>query len=91
MSGDIHPSHPDIVKRLRRAVGHLNKVVGMLEEQRPCLELAQQLYAVESAIREAKRALIRDHMDHCLERVVGPVGKGARAPIDEFKAIAKYL
>ena len=91
MNAHIHQSHPDIVKRLRRAAGHLNKVVGMIEEDRSCLDLAQQLHAVESAIREAKRALIRDHLDQCLELVVGPVGRGARAPIDEFKAITKYL
>ena len=91
MSDHIHQSHPDIVKRLRRAAGHLNKVVGMIEEDRSCLDLAQQLHAVESAIREAKRALIRDHLDHCLELVVGPIGRGARAPIDEFKTITKYL
>ncbi len=89
MNDHIHQSHPDIVKRLRRAAGHLNKVVGMIEEDRSCLDLAQQLHAVESAIREAKRALIRDHLDHCLELVVGPVGRSARAPIDEFKAITK--
>ena len=43
MNAHIHQSHPDIVKRLRRAAGHLNKVVGMIEEDRSCLDLAQQL------------------------------------------------
>ena len=86
-----HQSHPDILKRLRRATGHLQKVIGMIEEGRPCLDLAQQLHAVESAIHEAKKALIHDHLDHCLEAVVGPASREARAPIDEFKAITKYL
>ncbi len=91
MTNPVHQSHPEIAKRLRMASGHLQKVIGMIEEGRPCLDLAQQLHAVESAIRGAKKALIHDHLDHCLEAAVGPASRAARAPIDEFKAITKYL
>lgn len=87
----IHTSHPAIVKRLKRAGGHLAKVVEMIEAGRPCLDIATQLQAVESAIIQAKRTLIRDHLDHCLEDVVGEVSPERRQPIDDFKAIAKFL
>ena len=87
----LHQSHPDIVKRLRRADGHLRNVIEMIEAQRPCLDIAQQLHAVEKALAAAKKTLIHDHLDHCLERAVGPVSRAARAPIDEFKEITKYL
>jgi uncharacterized protein len=88
---NLHQTHPNIIKRLRRAGGHLQKVIAMIEESRPCLDLAQQLHAVESAVREAKKALIHDHLDYCLEAAVGPANREARAPIDEFKTITKYL
>ena len=39
----------------------------MFEEGRPCLDLAQQLHAVESAVGNAKRELIHDHIEHCLQ------------------------
>ncbi|WP_426955458.1 metal-sensing transcriptional repressor [Muricoccus radiodurans] len=87
----VHQTHPDIIKRLRRAEGHLRSIVGMIEDGRSCLDLAQQLHAVEKAITQAKRTLIQDHLDHCLEHVVGALPRGQRAPIDEFKAITKYL
>lgn len=87
----LHQSHPDVIKRLRRAEGHLHGVIDMIEKRRPCLDLAQQLHAVESALREAKKTLIHDHLDHCLEAAVGTSTRKARAPIDEFKAITKYL
>ncbi|WP_119273671.1 metal-sensing transcriptional repressor [Taklimakanibacter deserti] len=87
----VHRSHPAIIKRLKRAEGHLRSIVEMMEEARPCLELAQQLSAVESAIRQAKKTLIEDHLDHCLEETVGPLPRERRKSIDEFKAIAKYL
>ena len=87
----LHESHPEIAKRLKRAEGHLRKVIEMIETGRPCLELAQQLHAVEKAIGQAKKNLIQDHLDHCLEDVVGPLARDQRRSIDEFKEIAKYL
>jgi DNA-binding FrmR family transcriptional regulator len=86
-----HETHPDIVKRLKRADGHLKGIIEMIETGRPCLDIAQQLHAVEKAIAQAKKTLIQDHLDHCLEDVVGPLGKGQRQSIDEFKEITKYL
>ena len=87
----LHQSHPDVVKRLKRAAGHLQGVVEMIEADRPCLDVAQQLHAVEAAIANAKRTLIHDHLDHCLDHVVGAIPRAGRGPIDEFKAITKYL
>jgi DNA-binding FrmR family transcriptional regulator len=86
-----HQSHPEIVKRLKRADGHLKGIIVMIEGGRPCLDIAQQLHAVEKAIAQAKRALIQDHLDHCLENVVGPLPRAQRSSIDEFKEITKYL
>lgn len=87
----LHETHPAIVKRLKRAEGHLRGVIDMLEAARPCLDIAQQLHAVEKAIAQAKRTLIQDHLDHCLEETVGPLSLEKRGSIDEFKEITKYL
>ncbi|MER8387831.1 metal-sensing transcriptional repressor [Mesorhizobium sp. M0166] len=87
----IHETHPDIVKRLKRADGHLRGVIEMIEAGRPCLDIAQQLHAVEKAVSQAKKTLIQDHLNHCLEDVVGPLPREQRRSIDEFKDITKYL
>ena len=87
----VHQSHLAIVKRLQRAEGHLRSVIGMIEQGRECLDLAQQLHAVEKAIANAKKTLIHDHIDHCLEHSVGSSARMARTSIDEFKQITKYL
>ena len=86
-----HESHPEIIKRLKRAEGHLRSLISMIEVGRPCLDLAQQLHAVENAIGNAKRELIQDHIDHCLEDSVKGGGKSAKTALAEFKALAKYL
>ncbi|MRR57400.1 MAG: nickel resistance protein [Deltaproteobacteria bacterium] len=86
-----HTSHPEIIKRLRRAEGHLKSIIAMIEDGRGCLDIAQQLQAVESAINTAKKTLVHDHIDLCLEHAVREGTKSADDTIREFKAITKYL
>ena len=65
-----HPSYEAIVKRLRRASGHLHNVIGMMESESPCADVAQQLQAVERALQAAKRVLVHEHLDHCLDEAM---------------------
>lgn len=85
-----HATHPQIIKRLKRAEGHLRTIIGMIEEGRPCADLAQQLHAVEKAIINAKKTLIHDHIDHCLAHSKPSNGNSA-SEIAEFKNLTKYL
>lgn len=87
----VHQSHPDIIKRLKRASGHLQTVIAMLEEGRACVEIAQQLQAVESAIGKAKKTLVHDHIDHCLEHAARSRSRDTKDIVTEFKTISKYL
>ncbi|MER8769126.1 metal-sensing transcriptional repressor [Mesorhizobium sp. M0092] len=87
MSDHLHASHPSIIKRLKRAQGHLAAVLAMIEAHRPCVDLAQQLHAVERAISSAKRELINDHIEHCLTDSVETGGDS----LAELKQLAKYL
>ena len=86
-----HQTHPDVVKRLRRAEGHLRKIIAMIAEERPCLDIAQQLQAVENAVNAAKKTLIHDHLDHCLDAALDPASGDGRSVVEAFKEITKYL
>jgi len=85
-----HP-HPAIARRLKRANGHLETIIEMIEQGRPCAQIVQQLQAVESAIESAKKALIHDHIRHSLERSFKASGSKGQAALRDFKLIAKYL
>ena len=86
----IHQTHDDVLRRLKRAAGHLQHTISMIETGRPCPEVAQQLHAVSKAIQQAKKIFIHDHIDHCLN---DSIGKSAhrKSLIVEFKEISKYL
>lgn len=81
----VHATHPALVARLKRADGHLRAVIEMIEAGKPCLEIAQQMQAVEKAVANAKRALIHDHLDHWLD------AEHSLTDRDELKAISRYL
>lgn len=87
------PDHPQvaIARRLKRANGHLETIIKMIDQGRPCAEIAQQLQAVEGAIENAKKALIHDHISHGLERSLKSSGSSGRAALRDFRLIAKYL
>ncbi len=90
MEPHTHASHAAIVKRLKRTEGHLRAIVAMIEAGRPCVDVAQQMQAVEAAIHGAKQAFIRDHIDHCLEHHLAS-GLSPAETLREFQDIAKYL
>ena len=76
---------------MKRADGHLKSIIAMLEEGRGCLEIAQQLQAVQSAVINAKKTLVHDHIDHCLEVQVRSDEVAAKNALKELKEISKYL
>ena len=86
-----HHSHPEIINRFKRIHGHVAKVIAMIEAEKPCVDVAQQMQAVEHAMTNAKRAFVEDHITHCFNEntLANPVQ--CRQKIDEFKSITKYL
>jgi len=82
----VHESHEGVKRRLQRASGHLNKVISMIEDQEKCINISMQLHAVVKALIEAKKTIIHDHLEHCLnEENLDEVD------LKEFKEITKFL
>lgn len=88
---ETHQHHSEVVKRLRRASGHLDKVIAMIEAGEPCVEVAQQLQAVHSAVGNAKNLFVRDHIEHCMEPSALGDLKKAREVLEDLREISKYL
>lgn len=66
--GHVH-SHEHtaaVSNRLARAIGHLEAVRKMVEDNRDCSEVLIQLAAVRSALASTSRIILKDHMEHCI-------------------------
>jgi len=86
-----HHSHPDIIKRLKRAKGHLRKIIQMIEEDTPCVDVAQQMQAVYAAIGSAKQIFVHDHIEGCIEHTEHQTPAEVKKKMRELKEITKYL
>ena len=86
-----HSTHPDIINRLKRANGHIAKIVSMIEEERPCLEVAQQMQSVCSALLNAKKIFVQDHIEGCIEIEENQSKSDVKQKMKELKEITKYL
>lgn len=70
----------DVQRRLNRAIGQLNGVKAMIDDNRYCGDVLTQLSAAESAIRRVRELLLKEHMETC---VVEEVQAGNTEVIDE--------
>ena len=73
----------EVSNRLARAIGHLQKVKQMVEDDEDCSDVLIQLAAVKSAINNTGKVILKDHMEHC---IVHAVEDGDTEMIDELNA-----
>lgn len=76
----------DVQKRLNRAIGQLNGVKGMIDDNRYCGDVLTQLAAAESAIRSAAEMILRDHLETCVK---DRIRRGDDEVIDEAMRLIK--
>lgn len=86
-----HTNNPELLNRLKRAQGHLARIITMIQDNEDGLETAQQLQAVIAALDKAKTILVTDHIEHHLEDAMGPLPKAARDKLARLSDLAKYL
>lgn len=56
----------DLLKRLKRIEGQVRGVQRMIDEDRDCHEIVQQLAAVKSAVQGASVVFLKDYASDCL-------------------------
>lgn len=55
-----------MLKRLRIARGHLDGVIRMVEADAYCPDVMKQLSAVQGAVQQANRRVLRNHLGTCV-------------------------
>ncbi len=84
-----HHDTQEIIHRLSRAIGHLEAVRRMVEEERDCSEVLIQLAAVKSAINNTGKVILKDHINHC---IVDAVETGDQKALDDLStAIDRFI
>ena len=79
----------EVTRLLKTARGQIEGILKMVEEDRYCLDVSNQLMATQSILKKANKTVIRAHMDCCVRQAVEsgqPDGK-----LDELIALLDKL
>ena len=65
------------LKRMRRVEGQVRGITAMIEQERHCADIMEQVAAVHSALRSVTREVMLEHLRHCARKAAGSRPKEA--------------
>lgn len=78
-----------VIKYINIAIGQLEGVLKMIQEERYCLDISDQLMASRAIIRKANNQILKTHIDECVKEAII---KGDDEKVDEIiKALEKQI
>jgi CsoR family transcriptional regulator, copper-sensing transcriptional repressor len=87
-----HGNKAELAKRLARIEGQVRGIAKMIDDDRYCIEVLDQVAAATRALQQVSLALLDDHLQHCVVDAVAAGGDEATAKLDEAsKAIARLV
>ena len=80
-----------ILKRLARIEGQVRGIARMVDEDRYCIDVLDQVSAITRALQQVSIGLVHDHLGHCVAQAVAEGGPDATAKLDEATAAIARL
>ena len=56
-----------VLRLLKTARGQIDGIIKMVEEDRYCMDISQQVTAAYAMLRRANREILTAHLKHCVE------------------------
>ena len=82
----------DIQKRLRRIEGQVRGLQRMIDEDRYCIDVLDQVAAATRALQAVALGLLDDHLGHCVADALASGGTDANEKVREAsQAIARIV
>ena len=79
---------PDLARRLARIEGQVRGIARMVDDDRYCIEILDQISAITRALQQVSLGLLHDHLEHCIAGA-NDTGTGERPLQDKIdEAIA---
>lgn len=73
-----------VLRLLKTARGQLDGIIRMVEEDRYCLDISQQLMAAEAMLNRTNKEVLSAHLKHCVQEAASDQQRDEK--IDEFIA-----
>ncbi|WP_367926205.1 metal-sensing transcriptional repressor [uncultured Ruthenibacterium sp.] len=81
--------HQKVTRLLKTARGQLDGILSMVEEDRYCMEISNQILATQSILSKVNREILKAHMNGCVKEAFEQ--GGAEEKIDEVIALLEKL
>lgn len=81
----------DVLARLRRVEGQVRGISKMVEDDRYCIDVLDQVAAVTRALQQVSIGLLHDHLGHCVLDAAASDRADALDKIDEATAAIARL
>jgi len=76
------------LNRLKTVRGHLDAVLGMVEEERYCPDIMKQVSALQGSLEKVNRVLLQNHVETCVLHAVEE-GRSSQV-VDELMETLRY-
>ncbi|HVZ90779.1 MAG TPA: metal-sensitive transcriptional regulator [Rhizomicrobium sp.] len=63
-------AHQKLLTRLARIEGQVRGVARMIEEDRYCIDILNQMQAVKSALKRVEEEILKNHASHCVAHAI---------------------
>jgi DNA-binding FrmR family transcriptional regulator len=83
-----HPCHKEEISSLCRIEGQVRGIANMINEDRYCIDILDQIKAVRSAITSVEGRILKKHMKECVKDTLNS-GKGFDDKVEEVLKILK--
>lgn len=78
-------------KRLARIEGQVRGISKMVDEDRYCIDILDQVSAVTKALKAVSVLLVNDHLGHCVREAIETKKDHGQAKLDEATAAIERL
>jgi CsoR family transcriptional regulator, copper-sensing transcriptional repressor len=86
----VRPGYIDdkeaVQRRLRKVEGQVRGIQRMVDEDRYCIDILEQVAAVTKALQAVALELLDDHLAHCVSDAVRQGGETATEKLNEASA-----
>ncbi|MED5368071.1 MAG: metal-sensitive transcriptional regulator [Pseudomonadota bacterium] len=83
-----HPNHNSQINRLKRAEGQIRGIVRLIDEGKYCIDILNQLKAVQKALASVEANILETHIENCVAQTISSPDD-ARQKIAELTKIIK--
>ena len=74
--------HATVLRLLKNARGQIDGIIKMVEDDRYCMDISQQVMAADAMLRRVNKEILSAHLKHCVQEAASPEERNQK--IEEF-------